>query len=39
MNNVALEIGSIKIYWYSITMFAAILVATILIVKESKKQK
>ena len=39
MNSVALEVGPIKIYWYSLTMFAAILVATILIVRESKKQK
>jgi phosphatidylglycerol:prolipoprotein diacylglycerol transferase len=39
MNSIALELGPITIYWYSITMFLAILTATILIVIESKKQK
>ena len=39
MNSIALELGPITIYWYSITMFLAILTATLLIVIESKKQK
>ena len=39
MSSIALELGPITIYWYSITMFLAILTATILIVIESKKQK
>ena len=34
MSSIALELGPITIYWYSITMFLAILTATILIVIE-----
>lgn len=39
MNPIFLDFGSFKIYWYSITMLAAILVGTILFYKEAKKQK
>lgn len=39
MNSVALEVGPIKIYWYSILVFIAIVTATILITREAKRQK
>lgn len=39
MNPIFLEFGSIKIYWYSITMFMAILIGGSLVLKEAKKFK
>ena len=39
MNRIALDLGFIQIYWYSITMFLGIAVASIVILKEAKKQK
>lgn len=39
MNPILFEIGSIKIYWYSITMFLGILIGGILVVRETKKHK
>ena len=39
MNPVLFEIGSIKIYWYSITMFLGILIGGIFILKEAKRHK
>lgn len=39
MNRVFINIGSIKIYWYSITMLLAILVGTYLSIRESKNHK
>ncbi|MBQ6538819.1 MAG: prolipoprotein diacylglyceryl transferase [Bacilli bacterium] len=39
MNRVALDLGIIKIYWYSILVFLGIVAACFLIYKESKKQK
>ena len=39
MSPILLEIGSIKIYWYSITMFLGILIGGILVIKEAKKFK
>ena len=38
MNRVALDLGIIQIYWYSIFIFLGILVASIIIYKEFKKQ-
>lgn len=37
MNQVALDLGIIQIYWYSIFIFLGMLVACILIYRESKK--
>lgn len=39
MNKIALDLGPIQIYWYSICIFLGMLVACILIYKEAKKQK
>ena len=39
MNPILLEIGSIKIYWYSITMFLGILIGGFLVYKEAIKHK
>ena len=39
MNNIALDLGFIKIYWYSIMVMLGALVAIFLIKKESKKRK
>lgn len=39
MNPIFLDLGFIKIYWYSITMLLGILTSTILFYKEAKKQK
>ncbi len=39
MSRVALDLGIIKIYWYSILVFLGIVAACFLIYKESKKQK
>ena len=38
MNQVALDLGIIQIYWYSIFIFLGMLVACILIYRESKKR-
>ena len=38
MNQVALDLGVIKIYWYSIFIFLGMLVAFILIYREAKKR-
>lgn len=38
MDRVALDLGIIQIYWYSILVFTAMLVATFLVMKEGKKQ-
>ena len=38
MNRVALDLGFIQIYWYSIFIFLGILVASIIIYREFKKQ-
>lgn len=37
MNNIAFEIGKIKIYWYSITLLIAFTIGGILAIKEGKK--
>jgi len=39
VNPIFLEIGVIKIYWYSITMFIGILLGGSLVIKEAKKFK
>lgn len=39
MDRVALDLGIIQIYWYSICIFFGILVACILIYRESQKRK
>ncbi len=39
MNAVLLDLGVIKIYWYSVIMFVAILISGTLALKESKKWK
>ena len=39
MNPIFLEIGNIKIYWYSITMFLGMLIGGLLVLKETKKHK
>ena len=39
MNRIALDLGFIQIYWYSITMFLGIAAASIVILTEAKKQK
>lgn len=39
MNPILLELGPIKIYWYSITMLIGILIGGTLVVKEAKKFK
>ncbi len=38
MDNIALSIGNINIYWYSIFITLGVIVAYLLIIKESKKQ-
>ncbi len=38
MDRVALEIGPIQIYWYSIFIFLGLLIASILIFKEARKR-
>ena len=38
MNRVAISIGKINIYWYSIFILIAVIIATILIINESKKR-
>mgnify|MGYP002623661210 CR=1 FL=1 len=37
MNPILIEIGNIKIYWYSIMILLGFILATILIIKESKR--
>ena len=37
MNPILIEIGNIKIYWYSIMILIGFLIASYLITKESKK--
>lgn len=39
MERVAFDLGIIQIYWYSIFIFLAVLVACIIIYKEAKKRK
>lgn len=39
MDRVALDLGFIQIYWYSITMFLGIAAASVMILMEAKKQK
>ena len=39
MNRVALDLGFIQVYWYSIAIFLGIAVASIVILTETKKQK
>ena len=39
MNKVALDLGIIQIYWYSIFIFLGILVGSSIIYLESKKRK
>lgn len=39
MNRVALDLGIIKIYWYSILVFLGIVAACFIVYRESKKQK
>ena len=38
MNRIALDLGIIEIYWYSIFLFLGMLSASIVIYKEFKKQ-
>lgn len=38
MDKVALDLGFLQIYWYSILVFIAIICATIIIIREAKKQ-
>lgn len=38
MNPIALELGPISIYWYSITMFLAILTGSFIFIKSAKKK-
>ena len=37
MNPILIEIGNIKIYWYSIMILAGVLIGSFLVIKESKK--
>ena len=39
MNRIALDLGVIQIYWYSIFMFLALLAGSIVVYKEFKKTK
>lgn len=39
MNRIALDLGFIQIYWYSIFIFLGVLVASIVILRECKRQK
>lgn len=39
MNPIALQIGSIKIYWYGILITSAILIGTLLAMREAQRQK
>ena len=39
MNRIALDLGLIQIYWYSIFMFLALLAGSIVVYKEFKKTK
>ena len=39
MEKVALDLGPIQIYWYSIFIFIGMLIACIVIYKEAKKQE
>ena len=39
MNRVAISIGNINIYWYSIFVLIAMVVASLLIIREAKKNK
>lgn len=39
MNRVALDLGFIQIYWYSICIFFGVLFASIVILRECKRQK
>ena len=39
MEKVALDLGPIQIYWYSIFIFIGMLVACFLIYKEAKKKE
>ena len=38
MNPIAVDLGYIKIYWYSITMLTAILVGSIMVYKTLRKK-
>ena len=38
MDRIAIDLGFIQIYWYSIFIFIGILVGTMMILKECKKQ-
>ena len=38
MSRVAISIGKLNIYWYSIFILIAVIIATILIINESKKR-
>ena len=38
MDRIALDLGFIQIYWYSLFIFFGILVATFVILKECKRQ-
>ena len=38
MDRVALDLGFIQIYWYSIFIFIGIFFASIMILRETKKQ-
>lgn len=38
MNRVALDLGIIQIYWYSLMIFLGVLVACIFIFRETRKQ-
>lgn len=39
MDRVALDLGFVKIYWYSLCIFLGVVIASYLIIKESKKFK
>lgn len=39
MNSVAIDLGIVKIYWYSITMLIAILLGSFIFLKQAKKEK
>lgn len=39
MDRIALDLGFIQIYWYSIFIFLGVLVASMVILREAKKQK
>ena len=39
MNNIALDLGFIKIHWYSLTMLTAIIVGSLIFYKQSKEEE